>query len=62
MLNISSPTIAKVFGSNPKTDDPSGTVGVEFEFTNANLVTVYDPSNIQDANVTGGPEVPADGC
>lgn len=62
MLNIISPTIAKVFGSNPKTDDPSGTVGVEFEFTNANLVNVYDPSNIEDAQVQGGPEVPSAGC
>ena len=48
MVNISSPTLAKLF-SAPKIGDPQGVVGIELGYIDANLNPVYNPDNVQHA-------------
>jgi hypothetical protein len=47
MANIFSPTLAKLFGSKPLVGDPSGVVGVEFGYINANLDQMFSSMNSQ---------------
>lgn len=61
MFNITSPTLGTLF-ANPKVGDPQGVVGVELNYINANLNIVYDPHNVQEADVYVGPINPSDSC
>jgi hypothetical protein len=61
LFNITSPTLAAIF-SPPAIGDPQGIIGVELEYTNANLNITYDPNNIQDAGLSPLPVNPSDSC
>ena|ERR1035437_2373109 len=61
MLNITSSTLGQVF-AGPNFNDPQGVIGVELSYINANLVTTYDPTNIQDATLATTPIDPTGAC
>jgi hypothetical protein len=60
-VTITSPALAKVL-SAPKIGDPSGVIGVDLEYINANLDIVYNPNNVEDAQVEVGAFSPKDSC
>ena len=62
MYNITSPTLATIFGDIPAIGDPSGVVGVELSYDDAALNITYDPNNIESASITLGPADPSLGC
>jgi len=61
MANISSATLARLF-SAPKIGDPKGIVGVELGYIDANLNQVYNPNNIQHADLSVLPTDPSAAC
>ena len=61
MANISSPTLAKVF-SAPKIGDPKGVVGIELGYIDANLHQVYNPGNVEHADLSVLPTDPTAAC
>jgi hypothetical protein len=61
LATITSPTLAKELG-NPKVGDPSGVVGVDFEYIDANLNVVYNPNNVEDASLQPLPFSSTDSC
>jgi hypothetical protein len=42
--------------------DPSGVLGVELSYTDANLNMTYDPNNIESADISNTPSDPSAGC
>jgi hypothetical protein len=50
LVTVRSPALAKV-SSNPKIGDPSGVVGIDLEYINANDDVVFSPKNVEDAQV-----------
>jgi hypothetical protein len=49
-ISVISPAIAK----RSALDDPTGTITIAFSYIDSNLNNVYDPSNIQQAEVVAG--------
>ena len=61
MLDVTSPTLGKVF-SDPKIGDPQGEVGVVMDTITANIETVYNPSDIEEAVLSVAPVDPSTSC
>lgn len=62
MYDITSPTLAKVFSAYPSIGDPSGVLGVELSYTDANGNSTYDPNNVESASISISPSDPSGGC
>ena len=61
LVTITSPALAPVL-SNPKIGDPSGVIGVDLEYINANLDVVFNPANVEDAQLQVLPFSAKDCC
>jgi hypothetical protein len=61
LATISSPTLARLF-SAPAIGDTQGTVSVSLGLIDANLNQVYNPSNIQHADLSIAPSDPTAAC
>jgi hypothetical protein len=61
LINLTSPTLGKELG-NPKFGDPQGVIGIELQYIDANLDSVYSPSNVQTVSVGGLAYSPTDNC
>jgi hypothetical protein len=61
ILNVTGRTLARIL-SNPKIGDKKGVVGIELNYINASLVSVYDPSNIQEVSVGIGALNASENC
>jgi hypothetical protein len=61
LITTSSPTLQAELNT-PKIGDTAGTVGIEFNRIDANINTVYSPTNVQNATVSILPEDPTAAC
>ena len=57
--NLTSKTLAQELSP---LGDPTGVVGVEFEYIDANLNVTYNPNNVQDASLADLADDPTDTC
>jgi len=58
---ITSPKLARLF-KNPQIGDPSGRVWVEFGYIDAALNQVYQPNNVQHADISTIPASSSQSC
>ena len=61
ILKITNHTLARIF-ANPKIGDPKGIVGVELNYIDADLNSVYHTANIQTVSVGIGALSPKQDC
>ena len=58
LYTITSPTLAKLFAARPKIQDPEGEISVEMGYIDSNLNMVYNPRNIEHADLdASGPTI-----
>jgi len=62
MFNITSSVLAKIFSAHPKIGDPTGVLGVELGYIDSNLNQVYNPNNIEHADLSVTPTDPTAAC
>jgi hypothetical protein len=61
LWNVRSPTLARELGT-PAIGDPQGDLGITLGYVDANLNTVYDPNNVQHADISVLPDAQTDSC
>ena len=64
LFNVTSATLAKAFIAAKQTAKgyTPGDVGVALEYTNSSFNIVYDPNNVEDAQVSPIPTTPNEAC
>ena len=53
---------SRVSTGAPKIGDPKGELGITLGYVDANLNTVYDPTNVEHADISDLPNSPTDTC
>lgn len=61
LWNLRSPTLAGELGT-PKIGDPQGELGVTLGYVTSDLTNLYDPNNVEHADVSVLPNNPTDSC
>jgi hypothetical protein len=61
LWNLRSPTLARELGT-PKIGDPQGELGVTLGYVTSNLTNLYDPNNVEHADISVLPDSPTDSC
>jgi hypothetical protein len=61
LWNLRSPTLARELGT-PKIGDPQGELGVTLGYVTSNLTNLYDPNNVEHADISVLPNSPTDSC
>ncbi len=61
LWNLRSPTLARELGT-PKIGDPQGELGVTLGYVTSDLTNLYDPNNVEHADISVLPNSPTDSC
>jgi hypothetical protein len=61
LWNLRSPTLARELGT-PKIGDPQGELGVTLGYVTRDLTNLYDPNNVEHADISVLPNSPTDSC
>jgi hypothetical protein len=61
LWNVRSRTLARVLGA-PAIGDPQGDLGIILGYVTPDITNLYDPNNVEHADISVLPNSPTDGC